>query len=98
MPCRVAQQPQKDDELVYDSKRMLGTTYDDLCKPRDGSAVADLNRWTFTVERGGASASQPIIAGEPGPRLVSSAPGGVHVLRRPHAMPGEVSPCEARSL
>ena len=58
-----AQPPAKDDELVYDSKRMLGATYEDLSAQRDGSAVSDLERWTFKVERGGSNSSQPVVAG-----------------------------------
>ena len=58
-----AQPPAKDDELVYDSKRMLGATFEELSAPRDGSAVSDLERWTFKVERGGANSSQPVITG-----------------------------------
>ncbi len=80
---------------MYDSKRMLGTTYDDLCKPRDGSAVSDLNRWTFSVERGGASGSQPIIVGELTAPLSAVLRVGMKytLSSNCHAMPRELPPC-----
>ena len=53
-----------DSELINDSKRMLGRTYDDLNSIRSGESDSDMSRWPFTVERNPDNNKQPVIKGD----------------------------------
>ena len=52
-----------DNELVYDSKRMLGATYDDLAAVRFGDRQSDISRWPFSVQRSRSNRDLPVITG-----------------------------------
>ncbi len=54
-----------DPELVYDSKRMLGATFNDLATQRPGDTMCDIERWPFLVERSRTSPELPVVTGEP---------------------------------
>lgn len=53
-----------DDELVYDSKRMLGATYDDLASVRRNDTRSDISRWPFLVERNRSNPQLPVVTGQ----------------------------------
>ena len=52
-----------DNELVYDSKRMLGATYDDLAAVRFGDKQSDIQRWPFLVQRSRINPTLPVVTG-----------------------------------
>ena len=52
-----------DSEIVYDSKRMLGATFDDLATARRGDARSDIERWPFKIEHSRTSPQLPVVTG-----------------------------------
>ncbi len=56
-----------DSELVYDSKRMLGATFEDLATARRGDSRSDIERWPFQVDHSRTNPELPVLAGMPLP-------------------------------